>query len=70
LPAEIWAHIMDIRAAISIQSHYKAFKVRIGPLRFVLKYIRKGVFVQTRAAYWRAEQQARGDAHGHTLIAV
>ena len=76
LPVELWAYIMDIlqeqrrRAAINIQAHYKGYKVRIGPLRWVLKYIRKGVLVQTRAAYYRAEQQMRGAMHVHAVAAV
>ena len=68
LPTEIWAHIFDLleterveteraHAAISIQAHYKGFKVRIGPLRWVLRYIRKGRLINARALY-HAQQMA------------
>jgi hypothetical protein len=57
LPDHVWTLILEIRAAISIQAHYKGFKVRIGPLRWVLRSIRKGALVRTRAAY-----RARGAA--------
>jgi len=68
LPDELWAHILEHRAAINIQAHYKGYKVRIGPLRWVLKYIRKGVLVQTRAAYHCVEQQSRGAMHVHAAV--
>lgn len=54
LPAELWAHIMDLleaersQAATSIAAHFKGFKVRkynVGCLRYLLKYIRKGHLV-------------------------
>ena len=57
LPVEVWAYIMDIleeqrrRAATVIEAHFRGYKTRIGPLRWILRYIRKGRLVQTRATY-------------------
>ena len=75
LPVEVWAHIMDMlaaqrrRAATAIQAHYNGFKTRIGPLRWILRYIRKGNLLQTRAAY-HAHQLVCVSAieHGHTYV--
>ena len=66
MPVEIWEYIMDIlqeqrrTAATVIQAHFKGFKTRIGPLRWIIRYLRKSDLVQTRAAYAIAELQARG----------
>ena len=74
LPVEIWAFIMDIlqeqrrTAAAVIQAHFKGFKTRIGPLRWIIRYIRKGNLVQTRAAYAIAELQQRGCPHTHIVV--
>ena len=70
LPVELWAHIMDIlqeqrhNSATAIQSHFKGYKVRIGPLRWILRYIRKGRLVETRARYAATQLQARGATNG------
>ena len=37
-------------------------KIRIGPLRFILNYIRKGNLLRTRAAYAAVELEAYVDA--------
>ena len=54
-----------------VTAHFKGFKVRKGFLRWMLRYIRKGRFVQTRAEYSCVgscvEHQARGHVHCHTL---
>ena len=64
LPDDVWLHIYDIlaeqqrdAAATSIQAHFRGFVVRIGPLRYVLRYIRKGRLSQARAAYSHAQRQ-------------
>ena len=57
LPVELWAYIMDIleeqrrRAATVIEAYFRGYKTHIGPLRWILHYMRKGSLVQTRAAY-------------------
>ena len=75
LPVEIWAFIMDLlqdqrrmTAAVRIQAHFKGFKTRIGPLRWILRYIRKSDLVQTRAAYAIDELQKRGRPHTHVVM--
>ena len=73
LPVEVWAYIMDIleeqrrRAATVIEAHFRGYKTRIGPLRWILRYIRKGRLVQTRATYAVTELQARGCPHAHIM---
>ena len=65
LPVEIWAYSMDIlqeqrrTAAAVIQAHFKGFKTRIGPLHWIIRYIRKGNLVQTRAAYHAVLQSCK-----------
>mmetsp|Transcript_24813 Transcript_24813/g.61617 ORF Transcript_24813/g.61617 Transcript_24813/m.61617 type:complete len:113 (-) Transcript_24813:91-429(-) len=81
LPAEVWGHVMDIlatqrrSAATLIQAHFKrGFKTRIGPLRWILRYIRKGNLMQARMAYAYYEHRLRCGltyVHGqHGLVYV
>ena len=79
LPDEIWTHIYELLALDLLATecgraartwgtaHFQGFKVRKGVLRWMLRYIRKGRFVQTRAEYSCVEHQARGHVHCHTL---
>ena len=67
LPEDLWAYIFGIlaeqrreAAATRIQAALKGYRVRIGPLRWVLRYIRKGNLITRRAAYCVTERQMRG----------
>ena len=44
-------------AAMRIQAAFKGYKVRIGPLRWILRYLRKGSLIRLRSAYNVAERQ-------------
>ena len=67
LPEDLWAYIFGIlaeqrreAAATRIHTALKGYRVRIGPLRWVLRYIRKGNLITRRAAYCVTECQMRG----------
>ena len=76
LPVEVWAYIMDIleeqrrHAATVIEAHFRGYKMRIGPLRRILRYICKGRLVQRHAPHMRSPSmlQARGRPHAHIMV--
>jgi hypothetical protein len=80
LPVEVWGHIMDILeaqrrdAATTIQACFKGFKVRIGPLRYIIRYIRKGNLVQATQGQTMDWVLVDGTIpafeHGHSYVAA
>ena len=85
LPVEIWAHIFDMIeqersrvAAMVIQDQFRAYAaarmMRLGPLSYLLRYIRKVGPNEVSAVAGAArlcsvvEWQSRGHPHVHFLI--
>ena len=75
LPEDLWAYIYYILAeqrraagAVVMQAAFRGYRVRIGPLRFVLRYIRKGNLIRYRAAYSAIERQQQRCAAGAVVI--
>ena len=85
LPVEIWAHIFDMIeqersrvAAMVIQDRFRAYAaarmMRLGPLSYLLRYIRKGGPNEVSAVAGAArlcsvvEWQSRGHPHVRFLI--
>ena len=47
LPADVWARVLEVRAAVVMQACFRAFKVRHGPSKYIRKYVSKRDWVDT-----------------------
>ena len=60
MPMDMWTLILETRAIVLMQTVYRSFRVRHGPVRYLMKLVSKGWLPASRACYSAIELQHRG----------